>query len=48
MSEKGSDWDWNGINIDNKNNSEMTVERIKAYTEFSVADVSTHSAENAF
>lgn len=48
MSGKGADWDWNGINIDNKNNSEMTVERIKAYTEYTVADVSTHSAENAF
>ncbi|MBP5135744.1 MAG: pectate lyase [Paludibacteraceae bacterium] len=48
MEDKGADWDWNGINIDAKNNADMTVEAIKSNTEFSVASVSTETAASAY
>ena len=48
MEGKGENWDWSGINIDNKNNSAMTVSAIKSATEFDASPVATHSAEVAF
>lgn len=48
MSEKGENWDWSGIDVDNRNNSSMTKEAIKSYTMFPVQTVTTHSAEKAF
>lgn len=48
MEGKGENWDWSGINIDNKNNSAMTVSAIKSATEFEASPVATHSAEVAF
>lgn len=48
MEGKGENWDWSGINIDNKNNSAMTVSAIKSTTEFEASPVATHSAEVAF
>ncbi len=48
MADKGANWDWSGINIDNGNNSEMTVDKIKSATEYEHAAVTTHSAETAF
>jgi hypothetical protein len=48
MFDKGTNWDWSGINIDNSNNTAMTVASIKSDTAFTVAAVTTHSAETAF
>ncbi len=48
MNEKGANWDWNGINIDSRNNADMTVDKIKSTTEYDYAAVTTHSAETAF
>lgn len=48
MAGKGANWDWSGINIDNKNNSAMTVSTIKSTIEFESSPVTTHSAEVAF
>lgn len=48
MAGKGDNWDWSGINIDNKNNSAMTMSAIKSATEFESSPVTTHSAEVAF
>lgn len=48
MSGKGNNWDWDGIDIDNRNNSEMTKEKVKSATEFEVQPVSTHTAEDTY
>lgn len=48
MFEKGENWDWNGIDVDNRNNYSMTKESIKSYTMFPVQSVTTHTAEVAF
>ena len=48
MNEKGENWDWSGIDVDNRNNSEMTQEAIKSDSEFAVTPVTTHTAEKAF
>lgn len=48
MYEKGDNWDWNGFDIDNRNNSEMTVATIKSNTEYAVTKVTTHTATTAF
>ena len=47
MEGKGADWDWSGIDIDARNNSEMTKELIKSTTEYDMASVSTESAADA-
>jgi len=48
MYDKGANWDWNGIDIDNRNNSAMTIDKIKSAGEFDHAPVTTHPAEIAF
>lgn len=48
MSSKGNNWDWSGINIDNRNNTSMTEEKIKSTTEFEVQPVTTHTAEETY
>ena len=48
MEDKGDNWDWSGINIDNRNNSAMTESAIKSITEFKVSTVSTHTADKAY
>lgn len=48
MAGKGENWDWNGIDISNGNNSEMTEEAIKKTAEFAVTSVTTHKATTAF
>lgn len=48
MTGKGENWDWNGIDIDNKNNKSMTKESVKSNNEFEVAPASTHSAQIAY
>lgn len=45
---KGENWDWNGIDIDNRNNSNMTKEGVKSTNEFKVEPVSTHTAQIAY
>lgn len=48
MSGKGDNWDWSGINIDNRNNPAMTEESVKSTTEFETDPVSTHTAQVAY
>ena len=48
MEDKGNDWDWDGIDPDNRNNTEMTKESLKSETEFSVASVTTQTAADAY
>ncbi len=48
MAGKGENWDWNGIDVSNGNNSEMTKETIKKTTEFAVTSVTTHKATVAY
>lgn len=45
---KGENYDWDGIDIDSKNNSAMTKELIKSDTEYTVANVTTETADKAF
>lgn len=48
MHEKGANWDWNGIDVNNGNNSAMTLSAIRSYSPFSSESVITHTAETAF
>ena len=48
MEDKGENWDWSGIDIDNRNNSAMTQDAIQSTSEFSVQTVTTHTAVNAY
>lgn len=48
MTGKGENWDWNGIDIDNRNNKSMTKESVKSNNEFEVAAASTHPAQIAY
>lgn len=48
MNGKGDNWDWNGIDVDNRNNSDMTKETIKSDTEFDKGTVTTHNAAQAW
>lgn len=41
-------FDWRGIDIDARNNSAMTIDKIKSDTEYDYAPVTTHTAEQAF
>lgn len=48
MDGKGENWDWNGFDVDNRNNSTMTKDAIKSNSEFSKGTVTTHSAIQAW
>ncbi len=48
MNGKGDNWDWSGIDVDNRNNTAMTKDAIKSTTEFSKGTVTTHSAAQAW
>ena len=48
MDGKGDFWDWNGIDVDNRNNPDMTKEAIKSETMFETGTVTTHSAHQAW
>lgn len=48
MNEKGANWDWNGMDINNGNLSTLSKDMVRANTEFKHTAVTTHTAENAF
>lgn len=48
MDGKGDNWDWNGFDIDNGNNWDMSLQTIRSYSEYSVLPVTTQSAKDAY
>lgn len=48
MTGKGANWDWSGIDVDNRNNTSMTKDAIKSNSEFAKATVTTHNASQAW
>lgn len=48
MTGKGANWDWSGIDVDNRNNTSMTKDAIKSNSEFAKGTVTTHSASQAW
>ena len=48
MTGKGANWDWSGIDVDNRNNTSMTKDAIKSNSEFAKGTVTTHNASQAW
>ncbi|MCQ2207450.1 MAG: pectinesterase family protein [Paludibacteraceae bacterium] len=48
MNEKGANWDWNGMDINNGNLSYLSKDLVRSNSEFKHTAVTTHTAENAF
>lgn len=48
MNEKGENWDWNGMDVNLNNKSDLTKDMIRSNSAFAVSSVTTHSASAAF
>ncbi|MCD8193794.1 MAG: hypothetical protein LUD74_04455 [Tannerellaceae bacterium] len=48
MEGKGQHWDWEGMQVDNRHNKQMTLETIRSAEEYPYGQVTTHRAEKAY